>query len=177
MDILESTGITLQALANFVAAGGQRCPELESITLLATAANSKRSLNFQPGVQAFFTSDYSKPECKFSRCRFPSLTCNGFVSTVGTRQRRCVLEPARALYGTAGQIRCCSNPAPVPLGQDCRTDTRERLPLHKVSFDQRREAYQGRVKPSPRGPQFAKSWRVPARAGVALERSKQVTPY
>ncbi len=61
---LESCGLAFQVLSNFSAAGGQRVPELESISLMETAANQKKSINFQQGVQAFLLSDYSKPEGK-----------------------------------------------------------------------------------------------------------------
>ena len=61
---LESCGLAFQVLANFSAAGGQRVPEIESISLMETAANQKKGVNFQQGVQAFLLSDYSKPEGK-----------------------------------------------------------------------------------------------------------------
>ncbi len=61
---LESCGLAFQVLVNFAAAGGERVSEIESISLMETAANQKKGINFQRGVQAFLLSDYSKPEGK-----------------------------------------------------------------------------------------------------------------
>ena len=62
--ILESCGLAFQVLVNFCAAGGQRVPEIEAVSLMETAANQMKGLNFQQGVQAFILDDYNKPEGK-----------------------------------------------------------------------------------------------------------------
>ena len=64
--ILESCELAFQVLVNFCAAGGQRVPEIEAISLKETAANQMKGLNFQQGVQAFILDDYNKPEGKVS---------------------------------------------------------------------------------------------------------------
>lgn len=59
----------MQVISPFVAAGGQRCTELDAISLMETAANQKKNLNFQKGVQAFLSCDYSKPEGLTARAK------------------------------------------------------------------------------------------------------------
>ena len=42
IDEIEQVGTGLQATVNFAAAGGQRCPELDALTLLETGQNTTR---------------------------------------------------------------------------------------------------------------------------------------
>lgn len=59
---MEGVGLHLQVLVNFCAAGGQRTPELEDITLVETDLNPQKALRADEGIGLYLVGDSCKQE-------------------------------------------------------------------------------------------------------------------